>query len=107
VRPRKPAPKRFSLIPHSKLRWGILASLAIVAWVAFNFVTLGEYVEARKRRNQTRGEVGTLEQNYAQLVTQKQELETWGFSAEKALRERYKMVNPGESLLLLDAETSD
>lgn len=100
--PRKEARNRAPFILRTKVRWALLACLSIFTWVAFNFVTLSEYIEARNRRNHTRREVRSLEADYSRLVTQKQELETWGFAAEKALRERYKMVKPGENVLLLN-----
>lgn len=84
-------------------RWLVAASVLLAAWLAFNYGTLKEFFEARHLRNENRRQVSQLEQRYFHLVQEKRELEQLGFPAEKALRERFKMIKPGEKLIIIEA----
>lgn len=79
---------------------GILFGL----WVAVNYQTLREFFQARQRRNETKLAVLDMERQYSSLEREKQALEAWGFPAEKAVRERFKMIRPGEKVILLEPE---
>lgn len=84
------------------LKWGFAAAAVSAFWLAFNYDKLNEYFEARTRRNEVKRAVQTMDEQYAELAQQKRELEKWGFSAEKAIREQLKMVRPGERVILLE-----
>lgn len=88
--------------PFLLLKWGFLAAGISALWLAVNYDRLEDYFEARARRSDARRTVQSMERQYSQLVHEKQELERWGFSAEKAIRERLKMARPGEHVIILE-----
>ena len=88
--------------PFLLLKWGILGAVISALWLAVNYDRLEDYFEARARRSEASRTVQTMERQYSQLLHEKQELERWGFSAEKAIRERLKMARPGENVIILE-----
>lgn len=95
--------------PFLLLKWGFVAAAIASLWLAVNYDRLEDYFEARARRSEANRTVQSMERQYSQLVHEKHELERWGFSAEKAIRERLKMARPGEHVIILEAppEESD
>lgn len=88
--------------PLFLLKWGLLASVAAGLWLAVNYERLQDYFETRARRGEAGRTVETMERQYSQLLQEKKELERWGFSAEKAIRERLKMARPGERIIMIE-----
>lgn len=88
--------------PVVLIRWSVAAAALAVLWLVVNFPVLRDYFEARGRRNENKREVTQLERQLSGLEEEKRELDTWGFPAEKAVRERFKMIKPGEKVILLD-----
>lgn len=84
------------------LRWVFLAVGVAGLWLALNYEGLKDYFEARARRNEVRQTVETMDRQYSQLLQERHELEQWGFTAERAIRERLKMIRPGERVLMIE-----
>lgn len=91
--------------PAIVARWGLMGAGLAALWFAFNHETLQQYFEARVQRNENRREVGRLERQIADLEEEKRQLETFGFPAEKTIRERFKMARPGERIIILEEPT--
>lgn len=89
--------------PFLLLKWGFVAAGISALWLAVNYDRLEDFFEARARRSEASRTVQSMERQYSQLVHEKHELERWGFSAEKAIRERLKMARPGENVIILEA----
>lgn len=87
-------------------RWLSIGAVLLGIWLALNYTTLREFFEARHLRNDNRRQVSQLEQKYFQLVQEKRDLEQFGFPAEKAIRERFKMIRPGEKLMIIETPDS-
>jgi hypothetical protein len=85
------------------LKWGLAGAAVAGLWLSLNYATLNEYFDARARRNEAKRTVHAMDQQYQQLQTERRELEMWGFTAEKAIRERLKMARPGEQVIIIDA----
>ncbi len=79
---------------------GVIGAVMIL-WPVSNYPTLQEFYRARVLRNQNRHEVARLEAQYQSLLIEQGELEAWGFSAEKAIRERFRMALPGEKIIVI------
>lgn len=92
------------LRPAAFLKGAAFLACFAGVWFAFNYSTLREYFEARRSRNGNKHDVQELERNFSALVKEKRQLEKWGFSAEKEIRERFKMIRPGEKIILIEPD---
>ena len=77
----------------------ILAAL----WLALNANTVTDFLAARIQRNENKRSVIELERKSSELSDEKRALESWGFPTEKAIRERFKMIRPGERIIVLES----
>jgi len=105
-RARRVGREAFSL----RFRWLKTASLillGLVIWLAFNIQSLRRFLHAYHMRNLQRANVEALREKVAQLRAQKESLEKGSFENEKAVREAYRLVRPGEKLILLAPETEE
>lgn len=93
--------------PLLLLKWIFLGVGVAGLWLALNYEGLKEYFEARARRNEVRQTVEAMDRQYSQLLQEKHELEQWGFTAERAIRERLKMIRPGERVLMIDTPANE
>jgi hypothetical protein len=93
--------------PLLLLKWAFLGAAVSSLWLAFNYDRLKDYFEARVRRSDINRRVESMERQYSQLQQEKSELEKWGFSAEKVIRERFKMSRPGERVIIIEPPSSE
>lgn len=93
-----------NLIP-TRLFWpaSVLVVLLLL-WGAFHYPTLHSLLKAREQRDRYRESVAQLEREKAALLTERPSLQGGGFATEKAVRERFLMVKPGEHILLVQDE---
>ena len=95
--------KFISLIRPTKLLWPLACLLAVsVCWIVLNYWKLQEYFSARDQRQRTRQTVGELERERARLLAERAALQGEGFATEKAIRERFLMVKPGEHIIFVE-----
>jgi len=85
--------------PARLLRWALLIVVLLAAWMALNYTKLQDYFSARERRNTYRESVARLQKRHEQLTREHAALLAGGFPAEKAIRERLKMIKPGEKVI--------
>lgn len=97
-----PYPPLDFLRPMIVIKWLAYSAILLAIWLGFNYSVLRDYFDARALRNENRRAVAELNRQVSSLLEEKAQLETWGFSAEKAIRERFKMIRPGEKVILLD-----
>jgi cell division protein FtsB len=76
--------------------------MAAVIWLIFDYSLLQEYFQARERRNQYREQVAQAEKRQDNLKLEHEALKQGGFPAEKAIRERQRMVKPGEKVMFIE-----
>ena len=92
---------------RSKLWMSIMFILVLlVIWVYFNLGAIEEFFVVSQERDRHLGEVERLEKQAAELLAEKERLEEGGFANEKAARETYKYVKPGEKIIFLEEEKS-
>ena len=100
----KVAPDHFT--PLTMVRWVVALGVLGAIWIGLNYRTLSDYFVSRVHRNENTRAVLELDRQHSELMSEKQQLERWGFPAEKAIRERFKMGRPGERVMLI-AEPSE
>jgi cell division protein FtsB len=94
--------------PARLFRWLILAVGGTVLWLTINYSKLQEYYTAHENRNNMLDSVNKLQKQRNKLVREWAALQAGGFPLEKAIRERFMMVHPGENILFIDPpETKD
>lgn len=93
--------------PFSILKWTIYFSVPAILWAGVNFKTLREYFDASATLDQNLVEVAKLQSEYDDLQREREMLDLGGFPAEKAIRERFKMVLPGEGVIFFKPESDD
>ncbi len=92
------------LIP-TRLFWpGVVLVALLLLWGAFHYPTIHSLLKAREQRDRYRESVAELEREKATLLTERPSLQAGGFASEKAVRERFLMVKPGEHILLVQGE---
>ena len=96
------APERRGFGPVSALKGAALGIAGLSLWFAVNSGSLREYFKARGLRNENKRAVLELERDIGQLEEERGKLETFGFPAEKAIRERYRMRRPDEGVIYID-----
>ena len=89
-------------LPRLLLRVAVYVMAGAALMIFFNFSTLQEYFRARERRDNYRESVAALQREYNQLLQEQAELKNNGFDKEKAIRERWLMVKPGEQILFIE-----
>jgi cell division protein FtsB len=89
--------------PGRFVRWLVLVSVSLgLLWVLINYETLGEYFSARDRLRSYRDANSRLQRRQAELESELEALEAGGFAAEKAIRERLYMIQPGEKIIFIE-----
>lgn len=88
--------------PFALLRWVFYVSAAAVIWLLFDYPLLREYLDARQRRDEYKVLVRHETERRDNLKAEHDALREGGFPAEKAIRERQRMVKPGEKVLFLE-----
>ena len=91
--------------PMALVKWVVVFICALVLWVALNHATLRQYFAQRERRDTHVAEVKHLKQVLGRLDQERQQLRTGGFEAEKAIRERFYFVRPGEKVIFIETPT--
>lgn len=84
------------------VRWVVALGILAAIWIGLNYRTLSDYFVSRVHRNENKRAVLELDRQHSELMSEKQQLERWGFPAEKAIRERFKMGRPGERVILIE-----
>ena len=87
--------------PRLLVKWPAYAAVLGALWLVFNYQALRQYFQVRALRNDNRRVVEKLEQRRSAYLDERRQLETWGFSAEKAIREQLLMVKPGENVIFI------
>jgi cell division protein FtsB len=94
-------------LPSLLIRAAAYLFAATALMVYLNFPTLQEYFHARERRDSYRDSVAGLRREYAQLQQEQAELKNNGFDKERAIRERWLMIKPGEQILFIDPPSDE
>jgi cell division protein FtsB len=84
----------------------VFVYVAVVAAIAvlFNCQTLQDYFQARQRHDAYQESVAHLRQECQDLRQERAMLEQGGFEWERAARERWMMIKPGEHVLFVETE---
>lgn len=88
--------------PLYLLKAVVFATFFLALWAVFNHQALKDYFTATVHRDENARAVAELERRRAELQKEKQQLESWGFPAEKAIRERFMMALPGEQVIVIE-----
>ena len=88
--------------PFTVIKWLVYVIVPVIFWMGLNFDTLRRYFAERALMRHNADEVARLEKEFGGLTDEKRKLEQGGFPAEKAVRERFKMVKPGEKVIFLE-----
>jgi cell division protein FtsB len=99
--------RRFTSIRLPGLRTIILVVCVLAAWVALNLRNLNRLYDAYQARNAQREELVNLRREVEELKALEASLEKDSFESEKSVRESYRLVRPGEQLILLTPEETD
>ena len=94
------------LRPLYLLKAVVFASFFLALWAVFNHQALKDYFTATVHRDENARAVAELERRRAELQKEKEQLESWGFPAEKAIRERFMMALPGEKVIIIEEPPS-
>jgi len=86
------------------LRTLTLVLAGILIWFVFSYRGILQYLGARGRRNAQRDNVESVKEEIGELEKQKQSLELGMFENEKSVREAYRLVRPGENLIVISEE---
>jgi cell division protein FtsB len=78
----------------------LMAGVALMVYL--NFSTLQQYFSARERRETYRQSIASLRTEHERLAKEQTELKNNGFDKEKAIRERWLMIKPGEQILFIE-----
>jgi cell division protein FtsB len=99
--------RRFTSIRLPGLRTIILIVCVLAAWVALNLRNLNRLYDSYQARNAQREELVNLRREVEELKTLEASLKKDSFESEKSVRESYRLVRPGEQLILLTPEETD
>jgi len=102
-----PAEIRTSPPSFAIIKWIVYVTIPAVVWFGVNYQTLRNYLSSQNGLDQNKIEVAKLEKEYKKLQLEKRQLETGGFSTEKTIRERFKMVRPGERVIFIEPTPGD
>jgi hypothetical protein len=97
---RKPTESRFTF-RFRGLRAATFILAGCLLWLLVNIGSLRRFLEAYHVRNRERDRVEEINRQVAQLRREKMSLELGMFENEKSVRETYRLVHPGERLILL------
>jgi len=98
----RPAPSGLAFI--FSLRTAIFILLLAIVWILYHVPELNHYLVVRDQRDAQRNKVEALEREISSLNTK---LQRGPYEDERALRERYKMVKPGERMIQIEVEDID
>jgi len=88
------------------LRTIMLMLGGVLLLVLLNVGSLRRYVTARQQRNRIAEVVESKKESLRELERQKRSLELGMFENEKSVRESYRLLRPGERMILLVPEES-
>lgn len=91
--------------PAALLRGLAYLMAGTVIWLILNYSTLQNYFAARERLQTYEREVSRLQDQQSRLIEERAQLQAGGFPAEKAIRERFHMVKPGEKIIFVQPPT--
>ncbi|HOE95960.1 MAG TPA: hypothetical protein PLS90_01070 [Candidatus Sumerlaeota bacterium] len=87
----------------ARLLWPVAClALTAAAWLFVNYDTLQRYLSERERLEHYRSLVAEEERLRDEMIGERAALQAGGFPAEKAIRERFIMVKPGEQILFIE-----
>lgn len=86
------------------LRIATLLLIGVLIWLGFNVGSLRQFINAYQQRNLQRDSVEAMREKVAKLEKRKRSLGLGMFENEKSVREDYRLVHPGEKLILLNPE---
>jgi cell division protein FtsB len=89
-------------LPFILVKWLAYLAVLFALWLAFNYDTLRDYFSSQTLMRQNQAEVAALESEHKRLNEENKQLEVGGFEAEKVIRERFKMVRPGERVIFIE-----
>ena len=101
---KKSSTRYLELKPFFSLATLFFVFLALAIWLVFNHSNLLQFFHHYSERNKEIAEIKVLEKNILDLEEQKEILETGGFENEKIIRERYRMIKPGEKIVIVERE---
>jgi cell division protein FtsB len=91
--------------PMALVKWTVYLMIPAVLWVILHIPTLHEYIQVRERLHNYRAEVSRLQLNQEQLQREQAALKAGGFPAEKAVRERFRLIKPGDHIIFIETDT--
>jgi len=86
------------------LRTATVVLIGILLLLVFNIGSLQRLITAYRERNTKRDSVEAAKLRLSELERQKRSLELGMFEREKSVREAYRLVRPGEKLILIPPE---
>lgn len=92
--------------PLRAIKWGAYIVICCMVWLMLNRHTLQEYFAARERNDHYAKDISRLKREQTDLQAELAALKEGGFSKEKALRERLRMVKPGEEILYIESPSA-
>ena len=109
VQPRRNAARK-ALTPKALLQLLALPALLLVvllaAWFVFNIPLINQYRLARMERDKEFQKVRQIETEGGRLTEQERQFKR-GLADERAIRGRYKMVKPGERLIVIEDKATE
>lgn len=89
------------------LQSATLVMLGVLVWLILNVGNLRQFIAVYRQRDLQRDNVEAVKEQIKELENQQRSLEMGMFENEKSVREAYRLVRPGEKLILIkDEETS-
>ena len=82
----------------------LILGMVVILWLMFNRWNLQECLESYKLRNRELAKVNALKKRLENLREEKRLLESGVEENEIAVRNRFRMVKPGEHLVLVERE---
>jgi len=78
--------------------------MGLLIWVLVSYRSILRFRVAYEGRNAQRDNVEWIKEQVGELEAQKQSLELGMFEIEKSVRESYRLVRPGEKMILIAEE---
>ncbi len=94
------------LRPLKLVRWLAVVGACLLLFILINNQPLREYFTMRDTLDTYRQKNDQLERDRNDLLREEAALQAGGFPAEKAIRERLRMIKPGEKVYFIEDEST-
>jgi cell division protein FtsB len=82
----------------------VLTGVIMIVWLTINRSNVQECLKSHRIRNREMAKVKSLKKHLEDLREEKQQLEGGKDANELAVRNRFRMIKPGEHLVLIEHE---